>query len=136
MSNTLAERLRQAAQYTGLDSMRELLIEAAGALEVIEPVAWMVRNGVVCHEIFRSQIDAEVEANAQQRRHDLSGSLAAFNVQPVYTAQQPQERKPLTDEQIRKWWASENGLEDCDMCSLTDFTQVVRAIESAHGIKD
>lgn len=37
----------------------------------------------------------------------------------------------LTDEEIRKWWASENGLEDCDMCKIDDFVKVVRAIESA-----
>ena len=42
----------------------------------------------------------------------------------------------LTDEEIRKWWASENGLEDCDMCKIDDFVKVVRAIEAAHGIKE
>ncbi len=37
----------------------------------------------------------------------------------------------LTDEQIRKWWASENGLEDMDMAKLDDFTAVVRAVLAA-----
>ena len=36
----------------------------------------------------------------------------------------------LTDEEIRKWWASENGLEDCDMCKIDDFVMVARAIEA------
>jgi hypothetical protein len=36
----------------------------------------------------------------------------------------------LTDEEIRKWWASENGLEDCDMCKIDDFILVARAIEA------
>jgi hypothetical protein len=40
------------------------------------------------------------------------------------------QRKPLTDEEIRKWWASENGLEDCDMCKIDDFILVARAIEA------
>lgn len=37
----------------------------------------------------------------------------------------------LTDEEIRKWWSSENGLEDCVMCKIDDFEKVVRAIEAA-----
>ena len=49
-------------------------------------------------------------------------------------APQPAKREPLTTGQIRKWWASENGLEDCDMAKLDDFEKVVRAIEAAHGI--
>jgi hypothetical protein len=48
----------------------------------------------------------------------------------------PQQRKPLTDAEIRKWWGRDNGLEDCDMCKIDDFVKVVRAIEAAHGIKE
>ena len=36
----------------------------------------------------------------------------------------------LTTKEIREWWASENGLEDCGMAKLDDFEQVVRAIEA------
>jgi uncharacterized UPF0160 family protein len=36
----------------------------------------------------------------------------------------------LTDDEIRKWWASENGLEDCDMCKIDDFVMVAQAIEA------
>lgn len=43
---------------------------------------------------------------------------------------------PLTVSQIRDWWASENGLEDCEMCKITDFLRVVRAVEEKHGIKE
>jgi hypothetical protein len=43
---------------------------------------------------------------------------------------EPAQRKPLTTQEIREWWASENGLEDCAMSKLNDFEQVVRAIES------
>lgn len=42
---------------------------------------------------------------------------------------------PLTVSQIRKWWESETGIEDCDMCRITDFVRVVRAVEERHGIK-
>jgi hypothetical protein len=35
----------------------------------------------------------------------------------------------LSDKEIRKWWSSENGLEDMDLCKIDDFTTTVRAIE-------
>ena len=46
----------------------------------------------------------------------------------IYTT--PPQRKPLTSAEIRKWWASENGFEDCVMAKVDDFEQVVRAIEA------
>jgi hypothetical protein len=36
----------------------------------------------------------------------------------------------LTDKEIRNWWSSENGLEDCDICKIDDFVMVVKAIEA------
>ena len=38
--------------------------------------------------------------------------------------------KRLSDEEITRWWFSENGLEDMIMCKRDDFRAVVRAIES------
>jgi hypothetical protein len=35
----------------------------------------------------------------------------------------------MHEEQIRAWWESENGLEDCNMCRWADFSLVVRAVE-------
>jgi hypothetical protein len=46
------------------------------------------------------------------------------------------ERQPLTLVQIRQWWASENGMEDCEMAKFDDFLRVIRAIEAAHNIKE
>ena len=54
---------------------------------------------------------------------------------PLYTSP-PAQRKPLTTKEIREWWASENGLEDCAMSKLDDFEQVVRAVEAKHNIKE
>ena len=42
----------------------------------------------------------------------------------------PTERAPMTYSEIRKWWARENGLEDCDLCVLDDFVMMVRSVES------
>jgi hypothetical protein len=36
----------------------------------------------------------------------------------------------LTDNQIKHWWYGENGLDNCDMRKLDEFTQVVRAVEA------
>jgi hypothetical protein len=51
----------------------------------------------------------------------------------------PQELRtglaPLTDDQIWFLWASENGLEDCNMCKYDDFKKVFRYVENACGIK-
>jgi hypothetical protein len=49
---------------------------------------------------------------------------------PLYTTPPQRTWVGLTDEEIRKWWASENGLEDCDMCKIDDFILVARAIEA------
>ena len=37
----------------------------------------------------------------------------------------------LTDEEIHKIWASENGLEDMDMCKYADFLETFRFVEKA-----
>ena len=63
----------------------ELLKELVDAPEA-EPVAWQVRNGWASVAIYQRQIDAENYAKEQQKRHDLSGSLASFCVVPLYTA--------------------------------------------------
>ena len=41
-----------------------------------------------------------------------------------------QPEAAMSDEHICAWWASENGLEDHDMCKLNDFREVVRAVEA------
>ncbi len=68
---------------------------------------------------------------SDRRFRAASEAAAAWNRR----APQPVAREPLTDEDLRKWWASGNGLEDCDMCKLADFTTVVRAVEEMHRIK-
>lgn len=104
MSDNLPNRLRAAAQYTGLDSMRELLIEAAGALEGVEPVA---RS--------KEREDPLTGAGASDPVNAIRGAIA-FGAQGVNfppdghwllefwnigrAAEQHQERKRITDEQM------------------------------------
>lgn len=44
-------------------------------------------------------------------------------------------RLALSDEEIRAWWASENGMEDFELCKLADFSRMVRLVEHKLGIK-
>jgi len=48
----------------------------------------------------------------------------------LYTTPQQHTWVGLTDEEMRQWWWKENGLEDCDMCKIDDFTKVVREVEA------
>ena len=58
-------------------------------------------------------------------------SVVGKHWKPLYTYP-PAQRTwvGLTTKEIREWWASENGLEDCLMAKLDDFEQVARAIEA------
>jgi len=114
--------------------------------------AMLTAEVAVLTELVRVLSDKVNELEAKQEQGEpvavlfQDGSIVKMNdlefvpeksgqrVQMLYTT--PQQRKPLTDEEIRKWWARDNDLEDCDMCKIDDFVKVVRAIEAAHGIKE
>ena len=49
-----------------------------------KPVAWAVKNGVCHFQIWYEKDMADRVAAEQQKRHDLSGSLAAFHVVQLY----------------------------------------------------
>ena len=86
-----------------------------------EPVAYQYqsKDGVWRDFISQSHYEATVE----------DGS---WPIRALYTSPQPAQRTwvGLTTKEIREWWASENGLEDCLMAKLDDFEQVARAIET------
>ena len=54
-----------------------------------EPVAWFVMNGVSKYQICGAKAPADALCYEMQMRHDLSGSLAAFHVLPLYTHPAP-----------------------------------------------
>lgn len=91
-----------------------------------EPYGWKV-YGV--NSLFTGKF-AEDDAKAEAKR--IGGTCIAF---PLYTSPPANANagKPwvgLTDAEIRDWWRIENGLEDCNMAKLVDFTLAVRAIEA------
>jgi hypothetical protein len=106
-------------------NLREELV--AQVEQAAQPVAWMVYWGVgdmkPAFPPHRDKAFAEYMA---------SQIKSVTEVRALYTS--PPKAAPLTEFQIHKVWSSENGLEDCDMCKLTDFTTVVRFVEQLHGI--
>lgn len=150
MSKTLAERLRQAAQYTGLDSMRELLIEAAGALDVRHASDCAVHNEPA-YPAGECNCNAEEDDFVIKRMSELLARIAIIVKGPepalrrwsyhdlpelvaaaIAAAHQPQERKPLTDAEIVEAWRYAPD----DRNEIKSAILFARSIEAAHGIKD
>jgi hypothetical protein len=117
--------LRQAAQRA-LKAMedgedRADMIEFSEALIALraalaepeqEPVTWMVYT------------EGGTAAYVTDNPNDLVGAYRAL---PLYTA--PPQRKPLTDEEIERACVPLGA-------AMLSFTEVARAIEAAHGIKE
>jgi len=82
-----------------------------------EPVAWMMLNS------SGDEISI-TESNLRHRQPAFVQNLWK-NSTPLYT--HPQQRKPLTDEQI---WEIAKDLE------APSWRQIVKTIEKAHGIKE
>lgn len=110
MSKTISERLRQAAQCTALHGRRELLIEAAEALEC-----------AVCRTC---------------NGHGMIGGPSYYSPdeggEPCPDCSpQPKERKPLTDDKAVEGF--------CSIPHPRHYVQAfiagVRFAESEHGIK-
>lgn len=63
--------------------MYAAMLAAAPAVSA-EPVAWAVYNGVCISAVTMREGVANEHCKKSQMEHDLSGSLAAFNVRPLY----------------------------------------------------
>lgn len=63
--------------------------QPAAAPSPVEAVAWAVYNGWSRICVYMTEDDARAHAQKAQKNHDLSGSLAAFCVVPLYAAPQP-----------------------------------------------
>lgn len=80
---------------SGTGTVRDLvkIIEAAHGIGCVmseqKPVAWMIMNGDWDYQLMWSKQHADALSAELQERHDLSGSLAAFHVMPLYTHPAP-----------------------------------------------
>ncbi|MBU9468614.1 hypothetical protein LGM75_24665 [Burkholderia multivorans] len=94
------------------DRQRRIMDEAANGPH-LRPVAWAVYNGWSRICFYMTEEDARDHAQKAQKNHDLSGSLAAFRVVPLYAAPQPAQadapaeaREPAkVDTKARMDWA-------------------------------
>ena len=111
------------------EALREALAEQPAQQE---PVAWrdhVEQRLLTWRQSFVNKSGDQLALGDFMDKQSLD-DLIDF-VCDEYTS--PPASKPwvgLTDEEIRDWWRIENGLEDCDMAKLVDFTLAVRAIEA------
>lgn len=98
------ELLKQSTEYRSgcaayIDAVEDVDALLAQPEQEQEPVAWMVMNGVCNYQLCGSKHQADTLCTEMQKRHDLSGSFAAFHVSPLYPTPQPAPAlQPLTDE--------------------------------------
>ena len=105
--------------------------------QAVENMEWSTPQG---REAYWGLVKAIAEAEKQEPvgrfakftdgiwREVAEGSAGV----PLYTT--PQQRKPLTDEQIKKS-SLEVGMQEHYMDFHSGFIRFARAIETAHGIK-
>ncbi|WP_249192500.1 hypothetical protein [Burkholderia cenocepacia] len=87
-------------KYADVYEVRALYTAPRSPAVAAEPVAWAVYNGWSRICFYMTEEDARDHAQKAQKNHDLSGSLAAFRVVPLYAAPQPAQadaRVGLTD---------------------------------------
>lgn len=142
MVNTLRDIARQ---FHGHDSLRErianVLVPALKAeANADEPVAWVVMNGLSKYQVCGAKAPANALCSEMQKRHDLSGSLAAFHVQPLYTHPAPGVPEDVAQDAQRYRWlrrkacvigkttycGEETGQPILDFVNLPDVTEVIR----------
>ena len=101
---------------------------------VMEPNEKMVEalEQIASFDKYEPAGPAAYTAQAALNRYKNSRNLDTSQERVHETAKS--EQMPLTAKEISLWWASENGLEDCEMSRIEDFLQVVRAVEQRHGI--
>lgn len=127
----LADELERGYDARTMKAMSHAaaLLRELAAKPVQEPIAWGV---FVDDELFKpfNCKDEAVDWFQAQYNH---GSRYDFLVLPLYAA--PQQRKPLTDEQIKKCADEAHGRGLNVVDQVSDFAvKFTRAIEHAHGI--
>jgi hypothetical protein len=103
-----------------LAAIREALAEPVKQ----EPEYWEVHNGVCPHGVYRTEEQAEQVRFDMQKSHDLSGSLASFNVRPLYAAPVSAKREWVNlteDEQLALAKKSEGKSRHWLVCLVSEI---------------
>lgn len=95
----------------------------------IEATPEMVEAICEMHTSGKWPDDFGTYAIAIRRRQAAAGYSAAVEAAPGAPGQEAAAVQAMSEQQIWDWWASENGLEDCNMCKLEHFRRMVRAVE-------
>jgi hypothetical protein len=95
------------------------------------PVCWAAYNGVCVQAFFKSKEAADSYAKEMQKNHDLSGSLAAFTVKPLYVAPGAAAQGESATTGVIA--AAEALIAADRVCALTD--EHVNALENAIAIQ-
>ena len=96
-------------EWNGAISVLRAAIQQA---ESSGPVAWVVMNGLSKYQVCGAKAPADALCAEMQKRHDLSGSLAAFHVQPLYTHPAPGVPADVVRDAERYRWL--RSLEHCN----------------------
>ena len=100
------------------------------------PVSWerlrTLMDGIPTREEFIGGQRQQYVAKEAVMGWLYEGQLRAEREAALSAA--PAVREPLSGDVLYALWASENGLEDCKLCRLNDFTKAARFFEQAHGI--
>jgi hypothetical protein len=124
-----ADRIAELEKkHTTLQTQFDNLYELANNGDEMntEPVAYRWRSDLgYIYDIYDHGGGEPVYTRPNE--HDL-GIAEAIGFDKGYQAA---TAKTLTDEEIHKIWASENGLEDMDMCKYADFLETFRFVERA-----
>lgn len=125
----LSERLRQAANYTRSDQMRELLLEAAGMIEGSDSRLYIAVDTLCAQAGADTDDTIDWLCGENFGMEKLFEAYFSLNL----SAKQPQERKPLTDVEALKLIEIVGGT---DETLDYDHLSLVRAVECSHGIKE
>jgi hypothetical protein len=77
------------------------------------------------------QLDHDTQGNYELILMDEHDVVVRMPIEEWQSIIESPQIKELSDEDVHKLWASENGLEDFDMCKFDGFLQTFRFMEKA-----